>query len=223
MSGGKRQPVSSAMADASVPSLSRAREEKISELSTFFANDDLSLEDLERRIERVYKASSVSELDSITADLNSAASAPPDHGRTKIARAAALLSHRSERQFSRVFSIMSSTRRVGRWAVPQRLEIVGIMTDTKIDLTRALLPAGIIDVDLRVIMSSFKLVVPPSLRVVNDAHSVLSNIRSHADELPPEGRRASDAPVIRLTGVAVMSDVSIVVRRRQGPAFDGDD
>ena len=57
------------MADSSVPvpSLSRAREEKISELSTHFANDDLSLEDLERRIERVYKAANVAELEDITA------------------------------------------------------------------------------------------------------------------------------------------------------------
>ena len=65
------------MADAHLPSLSRAREQKISELSTFFANDDLSLEDLERRIERVYKAANVSELDAITADLRSARSATP--------------------------------------------------------------------------------------------------------------------------------------------------
>src|SRR6185312_17365173 len=52
------------------PSLARAREQKISELSEHFANDDLSLEDLERRIERVYKASSMVDLEQITADLH---------------------------------------------------------------------------------------------------------------------------------------------------------
>ena len=62
------------MADAPLPlsSLSRAREQKISELSQAFANDDLSLDDLERRIERVYKAANVVELDEITADLRQA-------------------------------------------------------------------------------------------------------------------------------------------------------
>ncbi len=57
------------MADAPLSTLSRAREQKISELSQHFANDDLSLDELERRIEQVYKAASVSELDAITSDL----------------------------------------------------------------------------------------------------------------------------------------------------------
>jgi len=54
------------MADATpspIASLARAREQKISELSQYFANDDLSLDDLERRIERVYRAANVLELD----------------------------------------------------------------------------------------------------------------------------------------------------------------
>ena len=51
------------MADAPLPTnLSRARESKIEELSRHFANDDLSLEDLERRIESVYKAANAAEL-----------------------------------------------------------------------------------------------------------------------------------------------------------------
>ena len=55
------------------PALTRAREQKIAELSTHFANDDLSLEDLERRIERVYKAATIADLEAITADLRSSA------------------------------------------------------------------------------------------------------------------------------------------------------
>ena len=51
------------------PSLARAKEQKINELSEHFANDNLSLEDLERRIERVYKSVSVADLDQVTADL----------------------------------------------------------------------------------------------------------------------------------------------------------
>jgi hypothetical protein len=42
----------------------------IEQLSAHFANDELTLEDLERRIERVYKATTPAELDRITADLS---------------------------------------------------------------------------------------------------------------------------------------------------------
>ena len=72
------------MADVPVPSLARARELKIEELSAHFANDDLSLEDLERRIEQVYRASNVAELETITADLRGSAMVPADYVRANV-------------------------------------------------------------------------------------------------------------------------------------------
>jgi hypothetical protein len=214
------------MADSSVPvpSLSRAREQKISELSTHFANDDLSLEELERRIERVYKAASVVELEEITADLRQAAAPPvslPTVGKTSRSTSVAT---GYQVESARLMSLMSSTRRLGRWAVPHRLDVVVIMSDTKIDFTQAVMPGGMVHVHLRAIMASCKLVVPPNMRVLNQTHSVMSTVRSRADELLPEDAPATpDAPVIRLTGLALMSDVSIVVRRREEPVYDDDD
>lgn len=212
------------MADSSVPvpSLSRAREQKISELSTHFANDDLSLEELERRIERVYRASNVTELEEITADLRRAVAAPAPMPVGASRSSAVATSY--ELASTRLLSLMSSTRRVGRWAVPQTLKVVAIMSDTKIDFTHAVMPGGVVNVHIRVMMASCKLVVPPNVRVINEMHSVMSNVRSRADELLPEGVLAtSDAPVIRLTGVALMSDVNVVVRRREEPPNDDDD
>jgi len=205
-----------------VPSLSRAREEKISELSTHFANDDLSLEDLERRIERVYKAASVAELEEITADLRRAvtSNAPVPVGKSSRMKVSGT---KYELASARLLSLMSSTRRVGRWAVPQKLDLVAIMSDTKIDFTHAAMPGGTVNVHMRAIMASCKLVVPPNVRVVNETHSVMSNVRSRADELSPEGVSTPGEAVIRLTGVAFMSDVRIVVRRREEPVYDDDD
>jgi hypothetical protein len=214
------------MADAPVPSLSRAREEKISELSTYFANDDLTLEDLERRIERVYKASNVTELETITADLRSAATPAADYDRGALAprtgkRSVGVAAPAS--RTTRILSIMSSTRRVGRWVVPQQLDVVGIMSDSGIDLTHATLPPGIVDIDMRIVMSSFKLVVPPGMRVINEAHSFMASIHSRADEFTSGNAVMNpNATVIRLTGYAVMADVHIVVRRSESPMMDED-
>ena len=41
------------------------------------------------------------------------------------------------------------------------------MSDTRIDMTAAAIPAGVVDIDLRVVMASFKLIVPPNVRVIN--------------------------------------------------------
>ncbi len=204
------------MADAPVPSLAHAREAKINELSTYFTNDDLSIEELEHRIERVYQAASVAELEAITADLRSSVALPA----TASSRGAGTSVASSEAGSSRLLSLLSSTRRVGRWRVPPKLDIVAIMSDTKIDLTHAVVPPGGVDINLRVIMASFRLVVPPDMRVVNDTHAVLANVSSHADELPPNDASAAPMPVVRLTGFALMSDVNVVVRRREDPAYD---
>src|SRR5262245_8444257 len=125
------------MADLPLPSLARAKEQKINELSVHFANDDLSLEDLERRIEQVYKAVNVAELESITADLTRAATptSPPapmpqlrgSGGKTNVPAYPA--------PSTRLLALMSSTRRVGRWVVPPSLDVVAVMSDTKLDLT----------------------------------------------------------------------------------------
>lgn len=210
------------MADAPVPSLARAREEKISELSTYFANDDLTLEELERRIERVYKSSSVTELDTITADLKSAATRTDDYARGALApRSKSKAVASAATPNTRIMSIMSSTRRVGRWAVPQKLDVVGIMSDSGIDLTHAALPPGVVDIELRLVMTSFKLVVPPGMRVINEAHSFMASIHSRSDEFSSGGEPPTGGePVIRLTGYAFMADVHIVVRRSESPMTD---
>ena len=212
------------MPDSSLPiaSLARAREQKINELSTHFANDDLSLEDLERRIERVYKASSIAELEEITADLRQAVA--PSQSLSPSAPGSKIVTSAYRAAEGRVLALMSSTRRVGRWAVPQRLDVVAIMSDTKLDFTHAVMPDGITDIHLRVVMSSCRLVVPPNVRVINDTHSVMSTVRSRADEMFLDDAPASrSSPVIRLTGIALMADVKVVVRRVEEPAYYHDD
>ena len=215
------------MADVPVPSLARAREQKINELSVHFANDDLSLEDLERRIEQVYKAGSVAELESITADLTRAAAAPAP-GPTQLPRlrgsgAKATTPAVYQGTSTRLLSLMSTTRRVGRWLVPPKLDVVAVMSDTKLDLTHAVLPAGVMDFEVRAVMASLKMIVPPGVRVMVDMHSVMSSVRSRADEFDADVPPSPSAPVVRLTGYAVMADVQVVVRRREEPILDDDD
>lgn len=215
------------MADLPIRPLSRAREQKITELSNHFASDDLTLEDLERRIERVYKAANIAELDAITADLPGPAQLPvaterPEGGHGPFGRTSASPASYG-RETGRLLAIMSSTRRVGRWAMPRTLDVVAIMSDTRIDLTSAVLPPGVIDLDLHVVMAAFKLIVPPNVRVVNEMHSFMADVSSRAHELPPENvPAAANAPVIRLSGYAVMAEVKIIVRRVEDGVYDDD-
>src|SRR3954463_4054331 len=125
-----------------VVSLADERERVVQQLSEHFANDRLSLEDLESRMELTYKASSVAELQRLTADLPSAAVAPaPEAPPQEIATLG--------RDRDRGYAVMSETSRRGAWLVPQRLDLIALMSDTTIDLTQAVLPTGIIDIHVR--------------------------------------------------------------------------
>ena len=199
-----------------VQSLSDARERVIEELSVHFANDRISLEDLESRIERVYKAASMAELHGITADLPRGAAVPA------VPELPLPVPAPMVRERERVLFLMSNTRRRGAWAVPQRLDVVALMSDATIDLTQALLPAGIVDLHVRAMWAAVKIIVPPGLQVVSRLDAVMANLSGGSE---PEYDRAGASTwrtttVVRLSGWALMAEVQIRVRRRELLAGD---
>jgi hypothetical protein len=96
------------------------------------------------------------------------------------------------------------------------------MSDTTIDLTQAVMPSGIVEIDARVVWAACKVVVPPGMRVINEMHAIMASVHSKADDADPIVD-ASFAPTIRLTGFALMSEVKVVVRRREDPISDEED
>lgn len=213
------------MADAPfpppVPSLARAREQKISELSQYFANDDLTLDELERRIERVYRAGNVLELDEITADLRSMGQ-PASSGVAATGASSRNVAPISASAQPRMLAIMGETKRLGRWQVPRQLDVLSIMSDTKLDLTQAVVSPGVTDIHVRAFWSAVKIVVPPNMRVINEMHAIMASVTSKAHEMDEPGSQHAGGPVIRLTGTAIMAEVKVRVRRVES-VYDVDD
>jgi hypothetical protein len=196
-------------------SLADERERVIQQLSEHFANDRLSLDDLESRMELAYKAGSVGELQRLTADLPSATALP-----VPAAEAAELPALAPDRD--RIFAVMSETSRRGSWIVPQRLDVVAVMADTTIDLTQAALPAGIIDIHIRSLWAAVKVVVPPGLQVVNRLSSLMASVAGGGapNDAGGPGGGWKEGTVIRLSGWAVMAEVQTKVRRRERLSSD---
>jgi hypothetical protein len=96
------------------------------------------------------------------------------------------------------------------WSVPQDHDVFALMSDTTLDLTQATLPAGVIEIEVRAMMAAIKIIVPPGVHVVDRIHSFMATVSSDAHEAPapPPG-----APVIRLSGLVVMAEVKVRVRR----------
>ena len=77
-----------------------------------------------------YKAATVTDLQRLTADLPSVTAAAPVPVAAPADELAVIAPDRE-----RLFAVMSETRRHGAWIVPQRLDLVALMSDTTIDLT----------------------------------------------------------------------------------------
>ena len=197
-----------------IVSLTDERERVIQQLSEHFANDRLSLDEMESRMELAYKAATIADLQRLTADLPSGAAPLP--APLPLEESTALAPDRE-----RLWSVMSETRRGGGWMVPQRLDVLAVMSDTTIDLTQSALPTGIIDIHVRSLMAAVKIVVPPGIQVVSRLSSLMSSV--HGGGEPSEGTSGGSwkaGTVVRLTGWALMAEVQTKVRRRERLAAD---
>jgi hypothetical protein len=187
--------------------LERERERTIELLSQHFANDNLSLDELESRLEQVYRAGSVPALRELTRDLPSDAVEPQE-------RLAAPLSEVFAPEEGRIVSIMAETKRRGFWLVPRKLNLWTIMSDTRLDLTQAQLAPGVTEIHLRSVMAAVKVIVPSGVRVVVQPSAFMAEVADETIDPPPVG---SGAPVVRITGPVIMAELKVFVRKRELP------
>lgn len=193
------------------PPLERERERAIELLAQHFAVDNISLEDLEHRMEQVYRAASVVALQQIIRDLPLGGGAtdpaaappvgPPARGGVEL----------FPLERGRIVSIMAETKRTGFWALPRRLDVWAIMSDTRLDLTEARLSDGVTEIRVRGLMAALKVILPAGVRVVLQPGAFMSSVSDDVGEQPPVGSRA---PVVRITGQVVMAELKVGVRGR---------
>ena len=190
----------------SFQALERERERVIAVLSRQFANDNLSLDELETRLELAYRASSVAEIRALASDL-------PDRDNVSVGASVRPAPPPSQTVRGRMLSILSRRMRSGVWVPPQQLDLVAVMSETHLDLRAAQLSAGVTEIRVKAIWAAVRITVPPNVYVVTETNPILASVSdSTADShVPPRG-----APVVRISGWALMSDVSVRSRGGDG-------
>jgi len=161
------------------------------------------MDDFEKRVELAYRAASVPSLRELTRDLTPAAPAG-------VPASVAPAEFTAERE--RITAIMSSTKRSGVWRPARHVDLLSIMSESELDLTQALLQPGVTEIRMRALMSQVKVIVPPGVRVVLQPSSIMGSVSDETMEPPAVG---SGAPVVRITGRIVMTELRAVVRRRE--------
>jgi hypothetical protein len=179
--------------------LQAARERAIALLTDRYADDSLSEAEFEARLSWLSAADSPARIEDLIADLAVPRSAQP------LAEQRTGFGPPSEQ---RIRAIMSSTERTGQWTLPHRLAVRAVMSELRLDLRYASLPpAG--EIELNTVMANVRIIVPPELGVECDVSAFMATVRNEASASQWPG-----APVLYVTGSAVMSEVRIQVKSR---------
>jgi hypothetical protein len=179
-----------------------ARERVIAALQEHFAHDVLDVDEFERRVTLAHTSEDAQVIEALLQDLP-ALQGPAPAPRTTLVPAAEV------RPTQTVRAIMSSTERRGPWTVPRTLRVRATMSSTVLDFRDARLPAGPVDIDLRSVMSSTEIIVPPGLAVETEGVAIMGSFE-HVDRAP--AHPDPDAPLLRVRGLAFMSSVEIRMR-----------
>jgi hypothetical protein len=184
------------------------RERVVDVLSVAFANDRLTVEQLEQRLAAVYAAQSLAELEMLLADpaepQRSLAAAP-----TLTANAAVI----PERGLA--LAIMGGFGSKGGWLVPRHLKVAGIMGGGDLDLREARFAPGVTEIEVYAIMGGVEILVPEGVRIELNGVGFMGAFEQSGGTVVDDPQ----APVLRITGAAVMGGVE-VKRKPRGKKSD---
>ena len=180
----------------------QAREHAIRVLSDGFAYDALTEDEFEWRLGQLSLANSPAEVQILIADL-------PDPGTTSSSASysSGALAGVPVPAEERIRGIMSEVRHDGAWRLPRRLEVRALMSNIRLDLRRALVPPGCL-IEVRATMAAVHIIVPPGLPVEFDISPIMGSARNESTRYAA----APGAPVVRVTGSALMAEVRVRVR-----------
>jgi hypothetical protein len=181
--------------------LELAREDVIQALGVHFASDDISVEELDRRLTLAIRSKSRSELTELLADLPvlpDYARGPEAVGRTAVVTTSEI----PGRGF--VGAFMGGTVRKGPWLVPQHIKVFAVMGGVELDFSAARFGPGVTEIEIFTLMGGVEVVVPHGVRVEAMGVAIMGGFETSAGDVTVND---PTAPVIRLSGLAVMGGV----------------
>jgi hypothetical protein len=192
------------VSDAPHPQLraSDADRERTGELLRHAAGDgQLTIDELDERLESAYAARTRGELDTLTADLQPAGQAQPKAGGPVV--------RRGPGGARWLLAIMGGVERAGHWRLSERCTVINLMGGSDLDLTQVELAGDHVQLNVISLMGGADIYVPPGMNVdVSEFAFMGANNVRVADQ-----RRPASGPVLHLRLVSIMGGSDV----RRGP------
>lgn len=212
--------------------LQAAREQAIDALCRRFADDTLSMAELERRLERARGARTREELRTLLSDLPARPTMPAPRATPAVPPARPGASGQREPRHparrpagsdgevrtssSVALAVLGGTRRAGKWSPPESMLALAAMGGVELDFRDAVLePGSVTTITCFAFWGGIDITVPPDVRLDTDGFALLGGFDQSGDAWADS---AEGAPTIRVNGFALMGGVDVKVREREeGP------
>jgi hypothetical protein len=196
----------------------KERDAVIAALGDAYAADRLELEELERRMARVYRATTRDALAEVLADLRPAPAAMPgpatafpspvtlaglEYGLATIARPDAVPPRQA------LMAIMGGVERSGGWVVPRQLRVIAVMGGVELDLRNAHFAEGTTEIEITAVMAGVELLLPAGVRVETVGAGFMGGFSVENPDADP----GPGAPLLRLSGFAALGGVAATMKR----------
>jgi len=212
-----------------IPGPTREKVEAV--LCDYFASDSLSVDELERRLDRTHRASSLQELRAVLSDLprgeerfealvrgSSGDGSPSDSDTTPTRATSAELRRYAESRNSTdlALAVLGGSTRRGRWLPAAKTTALSICGGVELDFREALLPPGLTEIQALALMGGIEIIVPPGTAVEAQGFAIMGGFE-HLDHRLEDD---PDRPVLRVRGMAIMGGIEITVRHPGESARD---
>jgi hypothetical protein len=188
----------------SLVALRDRRAQVIAQLSDAFARDVLDMDEFERRLALAHRAESLIELDPLVGDLDAV---QPSASQALVPARSAAPERVRDKQT--VVAIMGGASRKGSWLPARKMRVITIMGGAELDFRDAVFAPGVTEVHVFSVFGGAQVIVPPTLAVEMEGIAIMGGFEQ-ADRAPVS--LDPDAPLLRVTGFAMMGGVSIETR-----------
>ncbi|SEF51635.1 Cell wall-active antibiotics response 4TMS YvqF [Thermomonospora echinospora] len=160
------------------------------------------------RIDAVYEARTYAELAPLVADLPDAGEPigplpdPQPQPRVRLDKEPSLPAPR--RESTSIVAVFGGADRRGRWLVEPDTSVLAAFGGVDLDFRQAVLSRREVHLTVTCLFGGVTLKVPPGVRVINSISAVFGGVST-----PEDDAFDADAPVIRLSGVALFGGVDV--------------
>ncbi|RCV53654.1 DUF1707 SHOCT-like domain-containing protein [Marinitenerispora sediminis] len=181
-------------------------------LADALAEGRLTHDEHSERLDAVYAAKTLGELEPLTRDLPATvpATAPagtvehPEPPGPEVAPAGTGTGHEN------IIAVLSAAERRDRWLVEPRTNVSGVLGGVELDLRHAVLSQREVVLQCAMLLSGLTIIVPPGVRVLNRTSGILGGVKVDAGGFAAP--TSPDAPTVVLSGLLFLGGIDVRTR-----------